>query len=152
MLADIPQWVYAILAPSMIVGWFVMLAGIAIVGGWQTLARAYPSEDQVWGSEWGGQSVGLRGWCGYNGCVRVTAAEQGLRLAVMLFVRPAHPPLFLPYAEMTIERRGRLLRQARIRMNQAPNIAIDISAKLADRIGDEIGESWPDTPSDKQAG
>ena len=34
-----PGWVYTLLAPSMIIGWFLMLALVSYAGGWSALAR-----------------------------------------------------------------------------------------------------------------
>ena len=130
------NWVY-LTVPSLITGWFLLFALLSDAGGWWALAREY-REDALTvadGPKWNFQSVALRKWCGYNGCVAVVAGETGLRLSVWAIFRPAHPPLFLPFAEMEFEDLKVLggLR-TRVRMQRVPSIAIDVLPRVLERF------------------
>ena len=132
-----PGWVYTLLAPSMIIGWFLMLALVSYAGGWSALAREY-REDALTiadGPKWNFQSMSLRKWCGYNGCLVAVAGESGLRLSLWAMFRPAHPPLFLPYAEMEFEDL-KLMGSARtrVRMQRVPSITIDLLPGVLERF------------------
>ncbi len=124
-----PAWVYTTLIPGVIVGWFLLIALISYGGGWHALAQLYPDNPMavVDGPSWSFQSMSLRTWCGYNGCMMIVAGDDGLRLAVWPIFRPAHPPLFLPYDEMTFEDLKMLgVNRTRVRMQRLPHITIDL--------------------------
>ena len=131
-----PDWVYTSLIGS-IVFWFLVIALLSYAGGWWALAREY-REDALTvadGPKWNFQSVCLRKWCGYNGGVVVIAGETGLRLSVWPIIRPAHPPLFLPYAEMEFEDLKVLGGvRTRVRMQRVPSITIDVLPRVLERF------------------
>ncbi|GIS58328.1 MAG: hypothetical protein CM1200mP2_05530 [Planctomycetaceae bacterium] len=103
MLAEIPVSLQVLLAPGVIVGWFAIVGLLSWLGGWSRLARVYRDEmsELTDGHTWGMQSVSLRGWCGYNNCITIEATAKGLKIAPWFIMRPGHPPLFLPFDEMT---------------------------------------------------
>ncbi len=132
-----PDWIFTALTPSVIVGWFLMIALLSYAGGWAVLAREYRENalDVADGPKWNFQSASLRKWCGYNGCVAVVAGETGLRLSLWAIFRPAHPPLFLPYVEMEFEDLKSLgMTYTRVRMQKTPSVTIDLSPKLLERF------------------
>ena len=50
------------------------------------------------GERWRFQSGRMRWGCGYNNCLTLGANAEGLYMAVIL---PWHPPLFIPWIEIT---------------------------------------------------
>ena len=153
MLADIIDWIYVLLAPSVIVGWFAIVGLLSLLGGWGRLARVYRDEmsELVDGHTWRMQSVSLRGWCGYNNCITVEATERGLKIAPWFIMRPGHAPLFLPYDEMTSRSRKMLgVRLEQVRMQQDPGISLDFRGTLVDSIRETLGDVWPED-SEQQA-
>ena len=147
MLADITDWLTVLLAPGVIVGWFAVIGLLSWSGGWSRLARVYRDEmsELTDGHTWRMQSVSLRGWCGYNNCVSIEATAKGLKIAPWFIMRPGHPPLFLPFDEMTSSSRTMLgVGLEQVRMKQEPAIRIDFRRTLVDSVRQELGDVWPE--------
>ena len=147
MLAEIPVWIQVLLAPGVIVGWFAIVGLLSWLGGWSRLARVYRDEmsELTDGHTWRMQSVSLRGWCGYNNCVSIEATAKGLKISPWFIMRPGHPPLFLPFDEMTSQSRTMLgVGLEQVRMKQEPAISIDFRRTLVDSVRQELGDVWPE--------
>ena len=147
MLAEIPVSIQVLLAPGVIVGWFAIIGLLSWLGGWSRLARVYRDEmsESTDGHTWRMQSVSLRGWCGYNNCVSIEATAKGLKIAPWFIMRPGHPPLFLPFDEMTSSSRTMLgVGLEQVRMTQDPAISIDFRRTLVDSVREELGDVWPE--------
>ena len=147
MLAEIPVWIQVLLAPGVIVGWFAIVGLLSWLGGWSRLARIYRDEmsELTDGHTWRMQSVSLRGWCGYNNCVSIEATAKGLKISPWFIMRPGHPPLFLPFDEMTSQSRTMLgVGLEQVRMKQEPAISIDFRRTLVDSVRQELGDVWPE--------
>ena len=147
MLADITDWLTVLLAPGVIVGWFAVIGLLSWSGGWSRLARVYRDEmsELTDGHTWRMQSVSLRGWCGYNNCINIEATVKGLKISPWFIMRPGHPPLFLPFDEMTSSSRTMLgVGLEQVRMKQEPAIRIDFRRTLVDSVRQELGDVWPE--------
>ncbi|HAB12020.1 MAG TPA: hypothetical protein DCE47_10050 [Planctomycetaceae bacterium] len=147
MLAEIPVSIQVLLAPGVIVGWFAIIGLLSWLGGWSRLARVYRDEmsESTDGHTWRMQSVSLRGWCGYNNCVSIEATAKGLKISPWFIMRPGHPPLFLPFDEMTSSSRTMLgVGLEQVRMTQDPAISIDFRRTLVDSVREELGDVWPE--------
>lgn len=85
---------------------------IARMGGWADLGRHYthkftPTQHRNW------RSVGLQ-FGGYNNCVKIGVDKRALYLALPKWLSFFHPPLAIPFSELTLElkdgaSRGRLV-------------------------------------------
>ena len=147
MLAEIPVSIQVLLAPGVIVGWFAIIGLLSWLGGWSRLARVYRDEmsELTDGHTWRMQSVSLRGWCGYNNCVSIEATAKGLKISPWFIMRPGHPPLFLPFDEMTSSSSTMLgVGLEQVRMTQDPAISIDFRRTLVDSVREELGDVWPE--------
>ncbi len=72
----------------------------------------------------------------YGNCLTIGADTAGLKLSVLFPFRPGHPPLFIPWSEISVTRRRNLLfvRQVKLLLGQEEQIPFVISGGLADRI------------------
>ena len=151
MLADITDWIYILLAPGMITGWFAIIGLLSLFGGWNRLSHVYRDEmsEMTDGHKWGMQSVSLRGWCGYNNCINVEATEKGLKISPWFIMRPGHAPLFLPFDEMVMAKSRTMLgvRLEQVRMQQESGISIDFRGTLVGSIREKLGDVWPEDSS-----
>jgi len=92
-----------LLSPFLFMGW------LARVSGWTRLAAQYPDDGRMPERRmWLGYAV-FRGWVGYNGALIVASDARGLFLrALPVLLSWAHPPVFIPWAEIErIEHGGR---------------------------------------------
>tara|TARA_B100000686_G_C16384710_1_gene759344 strand:- start:42 stop:518 length:477 start_codon:yes stop_codon:yes gene_type:complete len=144
MLAD---WLFVLLAPGVILGWFAIVGLLSLSGGWSRLARVYRDDmsEMTVGHTWGMQSLSLRGWCGYNNCIVIEATERGVKVRPWTIMRPGHPPLFLPFDEMIMAKSRTMLgvRLKQVRMQKEPGISLDFRGTLVDGICARMGDVWP---------
>ena len=83
---------------------------ISLLGGWFFLARAYPDRpitpDKVFSSTsaYFGRVLG-----GYRMCISVGVSSLGIRFAVFPVFRFLHPPIFIPWSQITNCSRCRFL-------------------------------------------
>jgi hypothetical protein len=81
---------------------------ISRLGGWAALAERYPmtGEPPAALCRFG---YGLLGrWCGYKGCLIVSADQRGLYLRLWPVFSFGHAPIFIPWAEIQEIRRKSL--------------------------------------------
>jgi hypothetical protein len=71
----------------------------------------------------------------YNNCLTVGLSSQGMYLAVLFLFRIGHPPLVIPWKEVTTTT-GKTLwwRWAEFRFQQAPSVWIRFYGKLGDEL------------------
>jgi hypothetical protein len=103
----------------------LLMWGLARLSGWRTLAARYPGGDSAPAPRTRFGYGVFRGWIGYNGGLIVAADLRGLYISAMpILLAPWHPPIFIPWEEIT-EIRGRRIFWSRcfgIRMRGAPEI------------------------------
>ena len=104
MSAD-PSILFLIAFPPLFLAvWFLSMHLIAAVGGWRELARVYRADGPITvAAQWRNRYGRLRYGTGYNGCLNIAANEIGLQLTLWRIFRPAHPPLFIPWSEISTE-------------------------------------------------
>jgi hypothetical protein len=129
-----PAW-FASFFPILFLGfWVVVSFLLSIIGGWMTIARSYPVQQDFGGEEFWWRS-GRIGWVNYGSCLNLVASSHGLRVSVSLPFRLAHPPFFVPWAEVHSEHSRRLFfRVVRLRFARAPEATLEISHRLAVRL------------------
>jgi hypothetical protein len=80
---------------------------VAYLGGWATLAKVYRHSDEFRGERRRFQSARMRWGINYGSCLTVGATPRGLYLAALFIFRIGHPPLFMPWTDISIgEQRG----------------------------------------------
>lgn len=77
------------------------------MGGWHTLAQRFRCEQAFEGERWPFRSGSMRRGTHYNGVLTLGANREGLSLAVFVAFRAGHPPLFIPWSEITATERRR---------------------------------------------
>jgi hypothetical protein len=119
---------------------------VAATGGWRLLARRFRLQGDFRGQKWRMQSARLRWLCNYNGCLTIGADETGLFMVPMLVFRAWHPPLFIPWVEISFAGSKTELfffKLVELRLGRSENIPFKISAELAAKIEAAAGPAWP---------
>ncbi len=126
--------------PLFIVFWGLVCHGISSMGGWRELASQYHMERPFSGELFRFQSAQMRAWTNYNGCLTIGGNVEGLYLSVLFLFRPGHPPLFIPWSEIsgTVGKRRRFSRVT-LRFQRCPSIPLVISKRLSERISHASG-------------
>jgi hypothetical protein len=132
----------AALIPAILGWWALIFFCVAHASGWRRLAKGYRRSAPVTGTSWRWQSAQLRWSCNYSGCLLVTVNEEGLRLVPMLPFRIAHPPLFIPWADLSIQQRQTTLgfETVTFAVAQEPAIPLRLGGRLVKKIEGALGQ------------
>src|ERR1700680_247197 len=115
------------------------------IGGWAALANRFRLTFPFPGQTWSWKSARMRWGANYNQCLTIGADPTGLFLSVLFFYRVGHPPLFLPWSEISIPRRRRILffKYVEFRLGREEQIPFLIRENLADQIRAAAASNWP---------
>jgi len=86
-----------------VIAWVPMLELTGRWSGWRRLARLYPHRSTGRGGSFRTGSL-LMGLTNYRGGARLTADDSHLHLSMGAFLRPGHPPLSVPWSDVTVSR------------------------------------------------
>ena len=124
--------------------WIGVSFVISFIGGWFFLARRFPFRGTFDGAKWRGQSGYMRALAHYGNCLTLGASPEGLFLAVLFLFRAAHPPLFIPWNQITVTRtRILFFNRVRFQLGRERPIPLSIHALLAARLKVAAGNGWP---------
>jgi hypothetical protein len=125
--------------------WCTILWQIGKFSGWSALAQRFRLTSSFLGQRWNFQSARMRWGANYGSCVTVGADASGLYLAAMFICRAGHPSLRLPWHEVSVRRRWKMVffRYVELTLGREEQIPFRISGRLADRIQAAAGASWP---------
>ncbi len=128
----------------------VMWAGVshllAVLGGWSRLAGQYRDRGSFEGYRrrfssgqlFGGVSQRIP--CNYRSCLTLGSNSQGLFLAMLPLFRVAHPPLFIPWGDISATKeRGFLFTYVSFAFTRVPPLRLRIGQGAARRIISEAG-------------
>ncbi len=105
---------------------------VSALGGWRRLAQTYRVREAFGGTTWPFCS-GELGLANYNGVLTLGADDRGLYLAVFVAFRPGHPPLFIPWPDITITPyRGLFFSYRDLRLGKGPTLRL--RASIGDRL------------------
>jgi hypothetical protein len=143
-----PEGFVLLLIAYVVALWFLIAYIIATVGGWRWLALRFRLQGDFNGPRWSWQSAKMRGLSNYNNCLIVGADGAGLYVATLLIFRFAHPALYIPWAEITVQPYEGLLRRflgglSELRLGRTEQIPFRINPTLVGRLREVAGTSWP---------
>jgi hypothetical protein len=129
---------------SMVGSWAIIFTLISRVGGWATLAEQYRCEETFTGPRWSFQRGQMRWMVGYNNCLNVGADPRGLYLSILFPFRLGHPPLFIPWRDISYSSKKVLwVKFVELRLGREVTIPFRISNQLAEKLKTAAGTSWP---------
>jgi hypothetical protein len=135
-----------------IVLWIFVNLLISRLTGWARMAGHYPDMGGFSGKKWRFQTITTRRGMGYKGSVNVGADARGLYLSVFFLFRFGHPPIFVPWRDITItEEKIFKIQLLELRFKKTENLSVRIVAKLGDRIAEAAGSNWPGVESVRRA-
>ena len=122
--------------PFIFVGaWIGISLLLSWIGGWRALGERYRATQRFTGARFWMKSAGMRWGVGYRSSVNLGADSSGLFLSVFPLFRVGHPPLFIPWSDISFSReRGWLLGGVRLQFRGVPGVSLLIPTKLATKI------------------
>lgn len=113
--------------------WCAITVLAARIGGWSALAVAYRHDGAFTGERW--RFEGARfGWASYRGALNVGANSTGLHLRPIWPFRVAHPPLFIPWRDVSMRRTRFIFTAYEISFEKVPAVRMQVSARLGERL------------------
>ena len=146
---DAQKWIdhhFALVFPIyFVLLWLAITAVISYIGGWRTLSESFRAREPFVGTKWHFQSGRMRWLSGYNNCLTVGARRDGLYLGVMFFLRFMHPPLFIPWSEVSIQTKQTRIFGERVRLTLGRERAIPLTirGRLIGKLKAAAGSHWP---------
>jgi hypothetical protein len=131
------------IAVAISVFWVVPIL-ISKMTGWAALATRFGFSGSAFnGVTWKFQSARMRYMGNYNNCLTVGANTQGLYLKAPFFMA-GHPPLFVPWEEITYTD-DKILWQpvTRFLLGRDAQIPFAVRGRLAEHIREAAGTRWP---------
>ena len=118
---------------------------LGMISGWVVLSKRFRLKDSFYGESWPFRSARMRYYLHYGNCLSVGADESGLYLAVFQIFRIGHPPLLIPWAEVTVisGERGLIFKKRELRLGHEESIPLRISASLVETLRQSAGRAWP---------
>ena len=118
--------------------WSAISVGLARAGGWHALAQHYASTGSFAGRRFRFCSGRLARGISYNGALIAGADPFGLYLAVWPIIRLGHPPLFVPWAEVSaVSEAHSLIPVVALTFACAPETRMRITRRLAEKLSAE---------------
>jgi len=109
---------------------------ISRLSGWRRLSEVYPARLPFTGKHWWFQGAEMGRKSHYGGSLIVGANHEGLHLAVLLPFRIAHPPLFIPWSDISMhEQKSRFsFTKVELAFQRVPGVPMRINTALARKI------------------
>ncbi len=113
---------------------------LSALGGWRALSSRYRMDRPFQGTTWKYQ-FGFLGLVRYNGALTVGSGSEGLYLGVFPFLRPFHPPLLIPWPEVSLGRRRKTIFQELVefRLGPEPLASLWLYDSLAQKVASAPG-------------
>lgn len=123
--------------------WSAIIFLISRLGGWGSMAEAYPSREPGSAQCFSLQSAILRFMSNYNAVVKICADEQGLYFSVMFLFRPGHSPFFVPWEEISGTKKQYFLYPVvELRFQRTPNLPFRVYQRTADKLVAAANGRW----------
>lgn len=124
--------------------WIVISIALSFAGGWYALARRFRVGKEFNGSSWRWQSAQMRWVAAYHNCITVGASSEGLYVAPFFPFRLAHPPLFIPWTEISYSKTTILFAPMTcFQLGRELQVPFWVPEKLGQRIQQAAGSGWP---------
>ncbi len=114
----------------------------AFLSKWSSLAETYRASGSFAGQRWRCQSAQISR-IKYSLCLTVGANHKALYVAMPWMIPRLYPPLLIPWSDVSVHRRGRVFRAKELRFRGAPHVPFQIGRRLARRLAEAAGPSWP---------
>lgn len=123
--------------------WLFISVSISYISGWWSLSQYYQAKTYNLKRIWRFQSVIMRMMTRYGGCINVGVTDKGLFLSVLFLFRVGHPPLLIPWEDISVERYNSFfIKGVKLRFSRVPNVPLRLREKLARNINSQIDGKW----------
>jgi hypothetical protein len=138
-----PVFWFVVLPLALIAWWCFLMWVVSHMCGWKALARHYLAEEPFHGTRLRFRSARIGGG-NYNSCLRVGGNSDGLWMSGMGPFRICHPPLFIPWVDITPRLTHHWLfgRWMDLAIAKTPNVRVRFPVAVAEELAAEANLSW----------
>jgi hypothetical protein len=123
--------------------WSAVVFLISRLGGWGSMAEAYPYREPHSAQCFSLQSAILRLAASYRGVLKICADDEGLYFSVMFLFRPGHSSFFVPWEEIRGTKKSYFFYNVvDLRFRRTPDLPFRIYRRTADRLVDVANGRW----------
>ncbi|WP_429884729.1 hypothetical protein [Geoalkalibacter halelectricus] len=127
-----------------LLAWFVLCHGVARFGGWTKLSGPYSLLGGFSGRRLFLQTILLERGVRYGNTMTLGVSHQGLYLAPLFVLRPGHPPLLIPWEEISVEdKKGFFGHTLEMRFSRVPGVTLTLGYATGKQLAEWAGEYWP---------
>ena len=126
--------------------WCLITLLISAISGWMTLARKFRLENEFQGEKWRFRTAYMRFLSHYSNVITIGSDRTGLYMSLFHLFRIGHPPLLIPWPEVTIlqgEHFYFFFKTKKFFLGREERIPLRISASLAENLRQAAGPAWP---------
>ena len=132
---------FLLIMPALSVGFFCFMSYLSsVISGWHKLSQRFFTQSEPYGAT---RSAGpffcavyMRYWTHYSWAIHMTAGDDALYLSVYFLLRVGHPPLRIPWSEITIARTKNVWQQfILLTLGEQERIPMRISERMAEKLG-----------------
>ena len=123
--------------------WALTLQVLGMMSGWAILSKPFRFAGSFYGEAWPFRSARMRFLVHYGNCVTVGVDESGLYPAVFPIFRVGHPPLLIPWSEVSSGERNLIFKKRELRLGHQESIPLCISVSLVGTLRRSAGDVWP---------
>ena len=124
--------------------WLLLNFIVSRLTGWAQMAAHYRNAGGFPEKVWRYQTIRTRWGMGYKGCTNVGIDSRGLHFSFGFLFRFGHPPLFVPWGDITITEKKILKSKVlELRFRKTEDLPVRIFAELGDRLAQAAGSNWP---------
>ena len=134
---------FAVLLIAILV-WMVVGFASGHITGWASLAQRFRYDERFTGERVRFCSAAMRYWNHYGNCLTIGVNPQGFFLSLSIPFFPGHPPLLIPWDEITLCRKRFLWAKCvELRLGREPAVPLRICERLATKLAALARTAWP---------
>ncbi|MCA9898847.1 MAG: hypothetical protein H6654_15950 [Ardenticatenaceae bacterium] len=123
--------------------WSTIVYLISRLGGWGSMAEAYPYREPLAAHCYALQGAILRYSFSYRNVVKICADAEGVYFSVLFLFRPGHAPFFVPWTEISgTKKQYFLFPVVDLRFQRTPNLPFRIYKRTADQLVGVANGRW----------
>jgi hypothetical protein len=112
--------------------WMAVSIIVSNIGGWRDLAVEYRASHEFLDNRFSWRSAGMRGRVWYRSCLTMGSSQEGLYVATSPLFRVGHPPLFIPWSDISASPQKVLwMDYVQLGFRRSPDVPFLIRRKLA---------------------
>jgi hypothetical protein len=124
--------------------WLLAAAFVSRLSGWHDLAGRFALQGEFPSEQFRFKSARMKHGMNYNNCLTIGASAVGFSIATPWLFRSSHPPLFIPWTEIScVHTKILWWPMVQLQLGRENPVPFTVRESLAEQISKAAGASWP---------